>query len=59
MKVAANVDSDVSDGPKTWVRLTVVECERFGAVTAVGYGTWLALRHHRPTGKFCVSVCRL
>jgi hypothetical protein len=31
MNVAANVDSDVSDGPKTWVRLTVEACERFGA----------------------------
>ena len=41
------------------VRLTVAECERFGAVTSVGYGTWLALRHQRPTGKFCSSACRL
>ena len=58
MKVEANVDSLVRAGPKTWVRLTVPECDRLGAVT-VGVRQLLALRHNRPTGKFCVSDCRL
>ena len=36
MYVAANVDSLVSDGPKTWVRLAVVECERLRRRHRVG-----------------------
>ena len=49
----------MSEDPKMRVRLTVAECDRFGAVTSVGYGTWAELRHQRPTGKFCSSAWRL
>ncbi len=43
-------------GSKTWVSEPVIESDRFGAVTADGYGTCRSpLRHHSPITKGWVS----
>ena len=59
MNVRPKVVSLVSEELKTFVRLVVVECDRLSATTGVGYGTWFALRHHKPTGNGWRSAWKL
>src|SRR3954449_6885446 len=57
--VYANTASFVMVGLNTWVRVPVIESERFLPFVGLGYGTWSDWRHHNPTGNGCVSRCML